>query len=211
MPKNTTNNINYIVLYVLKIIILIIFIYFISSTVEWIIHRYIMHDSIGDLLENENERHITHHIAATPGMSLDISTEGYDKLLNSGHEQLCLSWYVIVIVIFVIAIPSIFLAIYMKINIWIAFVFILIVSLYALSMWNNLHPSIHKRSGYELNCALAVKEDSYIYNILVNSSVGQFLKENHIIHHNIKDPKTNFNITLPLADYLYGTHSSYIE
>jgi hypothetical protein len=80
-----------------------------------------------------------------------------------------------------------------------------------MSMWNTLHPAIHDRSGYDLGAPFAAKEGTLAYDMLVNSSIGQFLWKYHVLHHNIKKPhKTNFNVTSPFADYVYGTHSSYV-
>jgi len=199
-------------LILIKIISFFIIIYILFSTAEWAVHKYFMHTKrtfLGKFIESIGEYHIIHHIATRPDMSIDISTDDYEKL--GREENMCLYWSDIIPMTIPVMIITMYIAYVMKINIWIPIVITVIIVVYSVSMWNTLHPAIHNRSGYNIGAPFAIKEGTFAYNTLINSYLGQFLWENHVLHHNIKKPhKTNFNITLPFADYAYGTHSSYI-
>lgn len=198
---------------IIKIIAILGILYITLSTTEWAIHKYIMHTKVsflGSFVEMAGKAHITHHIATRPDMSIDKRTFDYDVLGKT--ENMCLFWSEIIPILFILLVVSFILARGMKVSVWIPVVISIVLGGYSVSMWNTLHPAIHERSGYSLGAPLAVKEGTVLYDILINSQMGKFLREYHILHHNIKKPhKTNFNITVPFADYVYGTHSSYVS
>lgn len=194
------------------LIVIFVILYVVLSTTEWAIHKYIMHTkvtSLGSFIESTGTNHLIHHVAVRPDMSIDKNVDDYHKLGEA--ENTCFFWPEIISTTIPLVLFSVVLARVMKVKTWIPITMTLILMAYTVSMWNNLHPAIHGRSGYALGAPLAFKEGTLAYNMLVNSRLGHFLRENHILHHNIKKPyKTNFNVTAPLADYLYGTHSSYL-
>jgi hypothetical protein len=164
---------------------------------------------LGSFIESAGTNHLIHHVAVRPDMSINKNADDYHKLGKA--ENTCFFWPEIISTTIPLVLFSVVLARALKVETWIPITMALILMAYTTSMWNNLHPAIHERSGYALGAPLAFKEGTFAHNMLVNSRLGNFLRENHILHHNIKKPyKTNFNVTAPLADYLYGTHSSYL-
>ena len=70
-------------------------------------------------------------------------------------------------------------------------------------MWNYIHPTLHLQPGIKLSEGpdlLPRREwmkDTFIYN---------YLWRHHVLHHFLKGENAgNFNVTLPGADWLYGT------
>lgn len=196
-----------------EVIVVFLMMYVSLSTVEWGLHKYFMHNKItcmGSFIEAVGYRHITHHIATRQDMSIDKETDGYEKL--GKEENMCLIWDSILVITALMLIFVFSISACLGVPVWIPLTILLILEVYSLSMWNTLHPAIHGRSGYDMGAPLAAREGTFAYDMLINSSLGQFLWRNHVLHHNIKKPyKTNFNITLPFADYVYGTHSSYVR
>ena len=188
-----------------KYLILFIVILILISTTEWFIHKYIMHgtnlEKFGSFISDSGEEHIQHHTITRRDMTINQNNIG-------PAENLCLKWKSMLIIFIFLLISSLLIGKSIGVKPLIPSVMVIVLSFYVISMWNTIHPNLHHESGCKMGCLFAAKDGTFYHNILVNSRLGIFLKEYHILHHNIKKPKTNFNVTLPIADYLFGTHSS---
>lgn len=86
----------------------------------------------------------------------------------------------------------------------------MIISILYGILWNTLHISFH--SAYDV-----MKENRGVirFNIPDNikkSPIVSWLWKNHFYHHiNKKNPKGNFNIILPGADFFFGTYKNKVD
>ena len=190
--------------------IYIMLVYVMFSITEWLVHKYIMH---GDKDESSFARnHIIHHIHTLPDMQLTDSTvygQTIDKYLG-----LYFVWRSSIIVFGIGCIECFLLRAITGLNVS-AFFMITRVSffcLYQSSFWNTIHPDIH-----EIPLKLSWKEgipgwDGWkrifgIIHVNNNMSLYDWLKANHRMHHLRKGVhKGNYNVTLPGADFIFGTY-----
>ena len=77
-------------------------------------------------------------------------------------------------------------------------------ALYMSIAWNYFHPTLHFEKGIDIADGLDIlprrewMKDTFAYN---------WLWRNHVLHHLLTGAKAgNFNVTLPGADWLYGTY-----
>ena len=193
------------------IFFLIIFcIYIFSSILENLIHRYVMHKPLINIsfFNNVYKNHILHHKATTRDGSLNKNIKNYNELGN--EESLCLSgWeYLIVFgtVIFIITPLSIKLAgeKFNSLNSLFALIFALLLCLYAKITWNTIHPYLHKETPLKCGNSFTITNEK-----IINNFYYRWLMNNHVAHHLIKgNKKGNFNITLPGADFIFGTYNT---
>lgn len=191
------------------ILAIIFFIYLFSSILENLIHRFVMHKSLMNtsFFNNVNKNHILHHKATTSDGSLNKNIENYKELGN--EESLCLSGWESLIVfgtsIFVIT-PltlKIFGVNFYSINALIAFIFAILLCIYAKVTWDTIHPYLHKESPLKCGTFFTITNEK-----IINNFYYKWLMKNHKAHHLIKgDKKGNFNITLPGADFILGTYN----
>lgn len=193
----------------MKILFIILSIYILSSILENLIHRYVMHKPLMNVsfFNDVYKNHILHHLAVGSDGKLNKNIENYNVLGN--EESLCLSgWeYLIVFgtVIFIITPLCIILAgeKFYSLNSLFAFTFALLLCIYAKITWNTIHPYLHKESPLKCGNFTITNEK------IINNFYYKWLMNNHLAHHLIKgDKKGNFNITLPGADFLFGTYNT---
>lgn len=190
-------------------IIYIILVYGMFSITEWIVHKYIMH---GDKDKTSFARdHIVHHIHTLPDMKLKNSAEygeNVDKYLG-----LYFVWHSSIIVFFVGCIECFILRYITGLDVSAYFIITLVsfFCLYQSSFWNTIHPDIHDISSNLLwkegipGCNLW-KHALGMIPVNNNMSLYDWLKANHRMHHLRKGAlKGNYNVTLPGADFIFGT------
>ena len=188
----------------LHYLVFCIYIHLLGTHIEYLIHKYIMHNEDTGIY---GEYHIIHHKYCDDNMNL--VGKDFDEYKKLGYEEnLTFSFLEVFLVsIFVLIFTFIFIKSYpKKLNTYFLAVIPTIYILYTWIMWNSIHPYIHKRCGREftifsLPCSLT---KSFAENTLF----GKWLHQNHVKHHLYKgNAKGNFNITIPGADFLYNTYN----
>lgn len=181
-------------------IIVFVIIYMVISTIEYLIHCYTMHNLLPIPLQYFSDlynQHIEHHI---------ISGKDPHFVLKKGDADLCIPFkntiYVFTIVFFICY--SLFLFYPRKIySSYISFCIIIILSFVVL-MWNTYHPFIHGLDGKDYCGWYSIPANQ----INPNSLYSQYIINNHIAHHYFKNEENgNYNVTLPFADFLFGTYN----
>lgn len=187
-------------------------VYFMFSMTEWVVHKYIMH---GDKDKISFARdHITHHIHTLPDMKL-TSSDSYGDSVDK-YLGLYFIWHSSFVVFLVGCIECFILSYITGLDVS-AFFIVSIVSLFCLyqsSFWNTIHPDIH-----EIPLNLSWNEGipgwngwngwKQLFGIIMidNMSLYEWLKANHRMHHVRKGVnKGNYNVTLPGADFIFGTY-----
>ena len=178
--------------------------YLIMSSLEWYIHRYLMHDSDNKLLNNINhvfkqvyykihgshqdENHINHHkIVQNNG---DVSVEDDGMFYSASHIPIT----TVVSFTMYYALTKLLGYTHTVKEYTIMFGCFGGVSYLYYLLWNILHPTYHKYGGYENN------------EFIRGNILYKFLEKYHLIHHLHKgDNKCNFNIIIPGFDHLAGT------
>ena len=187
--------------------------YAVFSCTEYAVHRYLMHGSDNALADN----HWTHHEHTMGDMQLRHS-EKYNSHVNK-YLGLYFTW-TYTCIIFTVGLAEAFVLRYALFGIvspravvlWVA-----AFSVYQSSFWNTLHPDIHgikEPIGWsdgvpgsevwrELFSAISFGDDEkgeQRYNAY------EWLKKNHVKHHAVKGAdKGHYNVTLPGADWVFGT------
>ena len=187
----------------IKIIILI---YIFSSIAEYSVHRYIMHNEA--VIFDFYKKHRLHHNATNNDMSLNKKFKNY-KIL--GHEEnLCLSGWesglVFGSIIFIIT-PLCIKLVGEKLNsknAIIGYIFAFILCLYAKVTWDTIHPYLHHESPLKCGSFFTITGEK-----IINNFYYKWLMNNHKAHHIFKgNEKGNYNITLPFADFIFGTYNT---
>ena len=182
-----------------------ILIYIFSSITENLIHRYVMHKPYFYSIYN---RHILHHLSTKKNGSLNKKIKNYEILGN--EESLCLSGWesglVFGTVIFIIT-PLCIKIVGEKLNsknAIISYIFALILCLYAKVTWDTIHPYLHHESPLKCGSFFTITNEK-----IINNSYYKWLMNNHKAHHILKgNEKGNYNITLPFADFIFGTYNT---
>ena len=186
-----------------KLIISFICIYITWSILENIVHKYIMHGLPGSMV---TQRHRLHHSSTKGDYSLNKSRKMYKEL--GDDEALCLSGIEAIIMYTVGIFILVPLCLYM-LNVpfkskysFYCFIFSVILSIYTYVTWNTIHPIIHNEDPFKCG-KLVITSPS-----ILNSKLYTWLINNHKSHHSYKgEKKGNYNITLPGADFIFGTYN----
>tara|TARA_B100000686_G_C16733223_1_gene942028 strand:+ start:381 stop:1004 length:624 start_codon:yes stop_codon:yes gene_type:complete len=143
---------------------------------------------------HQDESHIDHHkVVKNNG---DVSVEDDGMFFNASNVPLT------TIVGFSIyyGISKIIKYKHSKDEYIVVFTLLTIISYIYYLLWNLLHPTYHRYSGYGDNESL---RNNFIY---------QYLEKYHMIHHlNKGTVKCNYNIILPGVDFLFGTYKGCID
>ena len=186
----------------------IIFVYIVISFFEWYIHKNLMHKGDKNMFISLIDKlyffvykqyHRTNHI------------EHHSKTKNSGEVENNEALFFAKFHKFLLPFPTIILLILLnKIflnytftfkNLIYFFILIFFISWLYEILWNKIHPTIHRWDKY-------YKKDG----IFENNPYYKFLEKYHMIHHfNKGDKKTNYNIVLPLFDYIMGTYKNCVD
>ena len=182
--------------FIIVFIIVFIIIYVIASIVEYSVHKYVMHNPFPSL-NHIYESHIYHHKNASlnPNLNLEEDDDNLcipiDKSIYMYTITLAFSYFVLLF--YPKKIPFVYISIC-----------VLIILLFAVLIWNTYHPIIHGLDGRKV-CGIYSFPSEQINK---NSEYTNFIINNHKAHHYYKnDEKGNYNITLPFADFLFGSYN----
>jgi hypothetical protein len=184
-------------------------VYSMFSMTEWFVHKYIMH---GDKDKTSFARdHIVHHIHTLPDMKLSSSSEYGDNI--DKYLGLYFIWRSSIVVFFIGCTQCFILNYITGLNVSAFYIITLvfIFCLYQSSFWNTIHPDIH-----EIPLNLTWKEGipgwngwKHLFSTITidNITLYDWLKANHRMHHLRKGTnKGNYNVTLPGADFIFGSY-----
>lgn len=182
-------------------IIIFITLYITFSVLEWIIHKYIMHNENNIIGKN----HLIHHKSTYHDMTLNKYKQHYNDL--SVSENLCFDKEMILASIFFYILYFYTLTRFTsKIShLVFSFIIFIILLLFMFVTWNSIHPYIHHEDGKQ-KCNLAFSYET-IKKLHKENFLVKLLIDNHIMHHKRKgDRKGNYCVTLMGADHLFGTY-----
>ena len=171
------------------------------SCLEYLAHRYLMHTTRAVPFA---ARHRLHHSATRPDMTLDKRRDGYATL--GEQENLCmtgwesLAMYAVGLLMVVPCVALVGAGIRSSITVCTA-IFALCMALYTNVTWNTIHPLTHGEKPSI--CGKWVLQNP----ALIQNPLFAWLQQNHRAHHYFKGAeKGNYNVTLPGADFLFGTY-----
>jgi hypothetical protein len=209
-------------------VLFIFFWYWTASIVEWLTHRYLMHPNRSESSSSSflpsvflrlGKRHLDHHAATDYDMQLRTmkSSSSTKSLVLQKFHSLIFLWPTTMITVFLHVVVAVVLSNVLPLFTVFAFQMkisamstqsILIygvgVAIYQTSMWNCIHPMIH-----HIHHSLKVTEgiDAIPRTWMQKTFAYQWLWQNHVLHHLVTGGnKGNFNVTLPGADWLFGTY-----
>ena len=156
---------------------------------EWFVHKFIMHNSELSL----GCEHISHHKETNDDMSLKKNM----KNLDANKYQGTAFSYETSAYIFIVALIQILISWYFcfNANYIIPILLTVFFSVYQGIIWNSVHTKMHGMPN--VDCDIG-------YPSIIPPKYLSFLEQNHIKHHHSKGTKY-FNVTLPIADYIFGT------
>ncbi len=170
--------------WVVQIVISFIASYFLLSLMEYLLHRFVMHGVLSDLvykvapfIKTLHEDHLKHHQTYSTYFNKPTIEEYKDLNLKLGLQHsamgtVCLLPYFIVTLLLVGALPTI--------------IFCLFALMHNLA-WNFIHAEMHDPRNRQWS----------------HSRPFKFLAEYHYLHHH--HPSQRFNIVCPLFDWLVGS------
>lgn len=160
---------------------------------EWSFHKFYMHST------RFGSNHIAHHKETNHDMSLNKTSAILD---NDLHRGTAFHWST-TLTIFLIAIPQVVMIdklVNRKVkHLWLDLLLVILLLTYQSIAWNTVHTKMHQIDRVQFHQgvpSLACLEGNSWLNIL---------RLNHERHHHSKGTKC-FNVTLPGADYLFGTN-----
>lgn len=175
---------------ILKFIVYLILVIIIMSINEWFVHKFLMHNINTQL----GYSHLSHHKETNYDMSLKKNMKNLDLDKYRGT----VFSYKTSIYIFAVALIQILILWYFIFNknYFIPIILTCIISAYQGIVWNSVHTYMHGMPNVKYNIG---------FPSIVPPKYLSFLENNHIKHHRSKGTKY-FNITLPIADYIFGTY-----
>lgn len=197
----------------LNILTICVIVYVNLTTMEWIVHKYVMHGYdrpgipiLGDLIENDSALHWAHHREVLGDMTLDAETNDAEK-----HRGLFFRYKATIkftVIIFVLLTLQ-FKVFKMKIPPGTTISIALVSTLGYSFMWNNFHAALHGAHDIILPGTTGVT-NRYQKHALdwVPRFWFEWMMYNHAHHHAVKGiSKGNYNIILPGFDYVMGTYN----
>lgn len=195
-----------------KLPIAIVVIYANLTTLEWLVHKYVMHGYdrvnfpiVGKIIDKESSLHWDHHHQVMSDMSLDV--EGDLKPNFHGlffRYKATMIFTIILFVILSIQFRALKLGVSCKVTAFIGLSSTIIYSF----LWNNFHALLHGANDVIIPGGEGVSNK--YQNTVVNwvpKIWFEWMMLNHAQHHAVKGPsKGNYNIILPGFDYLVGTY-----
>lgn len=188
---------------VVSYLVYTIYIHFIGTNVEYLLHRFIMHNDS----YYYGKFHTTHHKHTDNKMNLiNKNTKEYQNMGQQENLIIDLS-EVLAVTIGVYSFVYIFYILYpIKINLYFMILVPLIYIIYTTIMWNSIHPYVHHKCG--TNYTSLSLPCNITEHMAEKNSFVKWLVNNHKKHHIYKgDSKGNYNVTIPGADFLYNTYN----
>lgn len=182
------------------------------TTLEWLVHKYVMHGYdrvnfpiVGRLIGHESDAHWEHHQEVKSDMGLDIQKK------EEKHKGLFFRYKATIIFTFILfgilslQFKLLKLNISQKTTVAISFFSTITYSF----LWNNFHALLHGADDIILPGTVGVS-NKYQNNVVhfVPRFWFNWMMLNHAQHHAVKGrSKGNYNIILPGFDYLMGTYN----
>jgi hypothetical protein len=206
---------------ILLFLFYLVFIYIVISAIEWFAHYYFMHynGSLKTFMDYCNikrtNKHIDHHIETKLDQTLPNNFIEEALVFNIFNADM-------IFVIIFVTIGSIVFWYYFpgfKKKISLLFIIIIIIIILNLYMvvWSSIHSHYHERY-IEANKPLKNNPNITVYSIFdffipnESSSIYKYLYWYHTLHHlNKGEDKVNYNIILPLFDFILGTYKSTVN
>jgi len=177
-------------------------IYLVGSTVEWVLHRYVMHCyqyspwilnlSDSHVFKRKCLEHKNHHLSVNSDMSLNDSSHNNELVFafRSTIDIVVVFFIFSLIIVRLLGIRGV--PVYASAGLSVAFAFTFSM------IWNSVHTKMHNK---HVDVPLVPK-------INVPESMYQVYLKNHNLHHQIKgDDKGNFNVVFLGADELFETNN----
>jgi hypothetical protein len=186
--------------YILYIIVLILY----GSFIEYMIHKYIMHQFKSTI----QEHHVIHHNATKNDYTIDRNTKNYHKLEKGYNDNFCLGktsliFFVVLLIMFNLVYFKLLGIKQLKLNNVI--ILNVLLTTYIILVWNSIHPYIHSECGFKKCYGLNMNTTD---KIVKNVPFFRFLVDNHKAHHYYKkEEKGNYNITIPIFDFLMNDYN----
>lgn len=183
------------------------------TTMEWLIHKYVMHGYdrpnfplVGRLVESQSRKHWAHHHEVNSDMSLEINNK---ELKHEGHFFQFDSTIIFTVVLFVLLLGQ-FRVLALEVKPATTAIVSVASTLFYSFLWNNFHALLHGADDVYLPAKNGVPNT---YQTSVVHFFPKFWLDwmmlNHAQHHAVKGvSKGNFNRILPGFDYLVGTHTT---
>ena len=197
-----------------KILLAVIIVYCNLTTLEWFVHKYVMHGYdrinfpvIGKLIDNESSSHLAHHHEVLSDMSLDIQ-EKEETEKGKGlffHHEATILFTVVLYVFLTIQFKLFKIKTTPKIVIGIS----LFSTIGYSFLWNNFHSLLHGEHEIIIPGTEGVTNRYQDYvTPFIPSFWFDWMLFNHAQHHAVKGKsKGNYNIILPGFDYIMGTYN----
>ena len=185
----------------LTYIIIFVSLYLIFSILEWIIHKYIMHNDSNSIGKN----HLIHHKSTTANMTLNKDNNEYKEL--SSNENLCFDKEIIIaaVIFYIIYLYVLKSITKNRLHLIFSFIVFIILITFIFIGWNSVHAYIHHEDGKD-KCKYALSYET-VKKLHEKNNYIDLLVNNHIMHHKRKgNRKGNFCVTLIGADHLFGTY-----
>ena len=186
----------------IKYLIFIINLYILFSIIEYLVHKYLMHSKMNTKMNTEiATNHNIHHKYTKNDMNLNYSNI-YNKNKNKYLGLYFLWKETFFVLLFGLTIAFI-LNIFYQLNPLFIIIITILFAYYQSSLWNTIHPDIH-----HIDYKLKLNEGIPPLEIYKKLPYYDWLKANHMKHHIYKNEKKgNYNVTLPLADYLFFSYN----
>jgi len=178
------------------------------SLLENLTHRFLMHKIIPlPFLHTMGKHHMAHHRTMMPdNQCMDLNqkcSEHQDLLRDDKEMNLCL--HASTLVLFLLGGGLVWLGVHLFYPRTISSLLLLgmigVIAAYCILTWNTIHPFLHRQK----TCAWLGLPGTWWLRV----PWFRTLIFHHIGHHYYKkDEKKNYNVTLPLADHLFGTVNS---
>jgi hypothetical protein len=191
-------------------------VYGIATISEWVYHRYGVHLEAKnlpaaidiDFLRGSACRHLIHHRLTRNDMSLKSNLGTYnvpfaDQKLEK-FQGIYLLWSDTILIFFLVFMLSNLVAVFViRMSILSVLIYSSAMTLWMSAIWNSVHAMVHSVDS------LPIKDgcDPIPHSWLMNTRFYQYLWKNHVLHHLIHgEQRGNYNVTVPGADYLFGTY-----
>ena len=195
-----------------SILLTILVVYANLTTLEWLVHKYVMHGYdrnslplIGRLIRNESQAHWEHHREVKSDMSLNIEKkENKHKGLFFRYGATTI-FTVILFGILSLQFKALKLNITKKVTCGISLFSTITYSF----LWNNFHALLHGADDIFLPVTKGVS-NKYQSSVVqwVPRIWFEWMMLNHAQHHAVKGrSKGNYNIILPGCDFIMGTYN----
>jgi len=182
--SNYCNNVCVFFKYIIGIVLLLI----LASFYEYLAHRFIMHNK-GNFI---GKAHVAHHKETNNDMSLKHTSKFLDKH-DKKNRNLILSYKNCFHAFIFISITGLIIwKLLIGTNYFIPIILAFFIVSYQGIIWNSIHPQMHGEKPYNGENGFA--------GIIPRKYLG-FFEKHHREHHKSKGTK-NFNITIPIVDYL---------